>query len=395
VDNIGRLFPAGGAPAFDNAAVVLDGPSIAWVGSARPGPPPHVAAAVTDLEDAGGALVTPGLVDAHTHPLYAGDRSAEIARRSAGATYDELAAAGGGIAASVAATRSAPPAELRAATEARLRRWLAAGTTTVEAKTGYALDRDGELGGVALLAGLRGRADLPDLSVTFLAAHALPADAGGADAYIDQVATWCGPAAEAGASACDVFCDQGYFTVEQARRVLQAGRAAGLAPRIHADELAHTGGARLAAELGARSADHLLHADAADAAALARAGVVATLAPGTALAMGRLPPARLLRDAGVRLALATDHNPGTCGLTDLSVVVALAVAALDLSVDEALVAATAGGAASLGLSDRGVIAPGLRADLVAWDAAHEGAFAWAFGLRALRVWRAGVPVTSP
>lgn len=390
LEGIGRLYTATGAAPVSDAAVVLDGERIAWAGAARPGPPARLAGAVTASEDLGGALVTPGLIDAHTHPVYAGDRSEEIARRSAGASYAELAAAGGGISATVRATRGCPIAALGDGTAARLRRWLAAGTTTVEAKTGYHLDRDGELAQVAMLAGLCGRSDLPDLIVTFLGAHAVPpGHPGGADGYVEEVAGWCGAAAAAGADACDVFCDQGYFTPEQSRRVLEAGAAAGLTLRVHADELAHTGGALLAAELGALSADHLLHVDERDAAALAAAGVTATLAPVTALAMGRLPPGRMLLTAGVRLALATDHNPGMSGLTDLTVVIALAVASLGLSVDEALTAATRGGAASLGLHDRGTIEAGKRADLVAWDAEHEGAFAWAFGLRPRRVWRAG------
>jgi imidazolonepropionase len=167
-----------------------------------------------------------------------------------------------------------------------------------------------------------------------------------------------------------------------------AATAAGMLPRIHADELAHTGGAQLAAELGCSSADHLLLVRESDARALAAAGVVATLAPVTALAMGRTPPVRTLLEAGVTIALGSDHNPGTCGTTSMSLVVALGVAELGLSVGEALEAATAGGARSLQLADRGRVEGGLRADLVAWDADHEGAFAWSYGLRPLRIWKA-------
>jgi imidazolonepropionase len=395
LDGIGRLITGVGPPLRD-AAVALDGQRIAWVGPARQGPPPELAARVGEREELGGALVTAGLVDAHTHPLYAGDRHAEIALRSTGATYTEIAAAGGGIGASVLATRAHPHDRLERETAARLRCWLVGGATTVEVKTGYHLDVEGELADVALLSRLRGRSELPDLAVTFLAAHAVPADhPGDADQYVEAAASWCAPAADAGADGVDVFCDQGYFTVEQARRILLAGRAAGLDLRIHADELAHSGGALLAAELGARSADHLLHVDERDAAALAAAGVVATLAPVTALGMGRMPPARMLRDSGVRLALASDHNPGTSGVMGMSLVVALAVSALGLSVDQALEAATRGGAAALGLDDRGTVEVGRRADLVAWDAEHEGAFAWAYGLQPRRVWRAGVPIEGP
>jgi imidazolonepropionase len=192
-----------------------------------------------------------------------------------------------------------------------------------------------------------------------------------------------------GADACDVFCDEGFFTVEQSRTVLEAGKAAGLQVRIHADELARTGGSLLAAELGAASADHLLRATADDARALARAGVVATLCPTTALSMGRLPDVGTLRDAGVTIALGTDHNSGTSGAVSMSLVVALAIWALGMTADEALHAATVGGALSLGRDDIGVVAERAVADVVWWDAGHEGAFAWAWGLEPLGVWRSG------
>jgi imidazolonepropionase len=203
------------------------------------------------------------------------------------------------------------------------------------------------------------------------------------------VAEWCEEAHVAGARFCDVFCDRGYFSVAQSRRILKAGIEAKLIPRIHADELARTGGSRLAAELHAVSADHLLRANRSDAVALARAGVVATLAPATALSMGRLPPVKELADAGAVIALGTDHNPGTSGITSMSLVIALAVGVFKLSAERALIAATVGGAMSVSRSDRGVIAPSKLADLVLWDADHEGAFAWAYGLKPRRVWRAG------
>lgn len=390
ITGIGRLFTATETGTLDGASVAVDGDRVAWVGGHGERPPPELAARIEAEVDAGGALVTPGLVDAHTHPVYAGDRHAEIARRSAGASYAEIAAMGGGITSTVAATRAAAPAELAAAVRDRLARWPAGGATTVEAKTGYALDRDGELAQVRLLAGLAADPALPRIGVTFLGAHAVPPEyAGRQAAYADEVAGWCAAAAEAGAAYVDVFCDEGYFTVNETRRICAAGQTAGLVPRLHADELARTGGAMLAAEIGAASADHLLRVTVDDARALAAAGVVAVLAPGTALSMGVPPPARALLDAGVTLALGTDHNPGTCGATSMSFVVALAVAVLGLSVDEALAAATAGGAASLRRGDIGAVEPGRLADLVLWDAEHEGAFAWAYGLRPLRVWRGG------
>jgi imidazolonepropionase len=209
------------------------------------------------------------------------------------------------------------------------------------------------------------------------------------------VAEWCDDAYLAGARFCDVFCDRGYFSVPQSRLVLKAGLKAKLIPRLHADELAHTGGARLAAELHAVSADHLLRATRGDALALAQAGVVATLAPGTALSIGKLPPVKELIDAGAVIALGTDHNPGTSGLTSMSAVVALAVAVFKMSVERALLAATLGGAYSLSRSDRGVVAAHKLADLVLWDAEHEGAFAWAYGLKPRTVWLRGTQVFAP
>jgi imidazolonepropionase len=390
--NIGRLFTGGEDGVIPGAAVIFEGDRIAWRGH-EGGEPRVLMDAVTEDYDCGGGLVTAGLIDAHSHPLYAGDRMAEVAMRSAGASYAEVAKAGGGIGATVKSTRAQPASALEAAAAARLGRWFDGGATTVEAKTGYHLTRDGELAGVRVLKRLGERDDVPRLEVTFLAAHALPPDRGATLAsYASQVAGWCRDAHEAGARFCDVFCDRGYFTVVQSRRILQAGVDAKLLPRIHADELARTGGARLAAELHAVSADHLLCADRSDAKAMARAGVVATLAPVTALSMGRLPPVKHLLDAGAVIALGTDHNPGTSGITSMSLVVALAISVFNMSAEQALLAATIGGAQSLALSDRGGIARSMLADVVLWDAEHEGAFAWAFGLAPRQVWKGGVPI---
>jgi imidazolonepropionase len=304
-----------------------------------------------------------------------------------------VARAGGGIRATVEATRAETTSELEQATARRLWMWLEGGATTVEAKTGYHLNREGELETVRLLARLGARKDLPRIEVTFLAAHALPPDRWSRfGAYTKQVADWCEDAHQAGARFCDVFCDKGYFSVAQSRRILKAAIEAKLIPRIHADELARTGGARLAAELHAVSADHLLAVNRGDCVAMARAGVVATLSPVTALSIGKLPPVKVLAEAGVVIALGTDHNPGTSGTTSMSLVVALAVGVFKMSAERALLAATVGGAHSVSRSDRGVVAPTKLADLVLWEADHEGAFAWAYGLKPRIVWRGGAQV---
>lgn len=390
--NIGRLFTGTDDGVIPAAAVVFEGDRIAWRGH-EGGEPRVLMDAVTEDYDCGGGLVTAGLIDAHSHPLYAGDRMAEVAMRTAGASYAEIAKKGGGIGATVKSTRTQSQVALEGAAATRLNQWFLGGATTVEAKTGYHLNRDGELSGVRVLRRLSDRDDLPRLEITYLAAHALPPDRGATLAsYAKQVAGWCGDARDAGARFCDVFCDQGYFSVAQSRRILQAGIDAQLLPRIHADELARTGGARLAAEIHAVSADHLLCADRNDAKALARSGVVATLAPVTALSMGKLPPVKQLQEAGAVIALGTDHNPGTSGITSMSLVIALAIAVFKMSAEQSLLAATLGGAQSLAVSDRGSIARSMLADVVLWDAEHEGAFAWAFGLAPRQVWKGGNPI---
>jgi imidazolonepropionase len=390
--NIGRLFTGTPAGVIERAEVIVDDELIAWCG--REGDAPlELLGYVSEDEDCGGGLVTAGLIDAHTHPVYAGDRMAEVAMRTAGASYSEVAKAGGGIRSTVNATRAAPTEALELATAARLKSWPEGGATTVEAKTGYHLEHDGELESVRILDRLGRRNDLPRIEVTFLAAHDMPPDRGAKlGKYAKEAARWCLEAHQAGARFCDVFCDQGYFSVGQSRHILKAGVEAKLIPRIHADELARTGGSRLAAEVRAVSADHLLCANKGDAVALARAGVVATLAPGTALSIGKLPPVKDLIAAGAAIALGTDHNPGTSGITSMSLVVALAVAVFKMSAEQALIAATLGSARSISRSDRGSVAPSLLADLVLWDAEHEGAFAWAYGLKPRRVWRGGVPI---
>jgi imidazolonepropionase len=367
------------------AILVRDG-RIAWLGPRAEAPD---AESVTDLAE---ALVTPGLVNAHTHPAFLGDRSDEAAARLAGASYD-----GGGILRSVTATRAASDDELRSAIEARLRAELAAGTTTVECKSGYGLSTAEELRALRLIG--EAAATLPIRVVrTFLGAHAVPAEVGSMDAYAALVAEEMLPAVAAAGAAefCDVFCDRGFFSLEASERVLRTAADLGLGTRIHADQLTRSGGAELAARLGATSADHLEQLDATGVSALASSRTVATLLPGPVIVMrGGLPPARALLDAGATVALASDANAGTFRAWGaMPLVIGLGATLLGMTVQEAVTAATAGGAAALGLAGRkGVLEIGADADVVAWDAEHEGAFALNFGaVRPRRAWIAGVVV---
>jgi imidazolonepropionase len=358
-------------------AVLVEAGRIGWVGS------PEDAPRVETRIDLGSALVTPGLVDAHTHPVYAGDRSDEVAARLGAAPYH-----GGGILRTVRATRASSDEELSDLLGKRLSTALADGTTTIEAKSGYGLSLFDELRALTLLAA----ADTPMRLVrTFLGAHAVP-DGLAADDFVRRVVDEMLPEAAAFVDFCDVFCDAGFFTVEQAETVLSAARGLGLGLRLHAEQLARTGATELGVRLGAASVDHLEQLDAAGIAAVAASSTVATLLPGPALVLGGgLPPARALLDAGATVAIASDANAGTFGSFSMPLVIGLASTLLGMHVDEALVAASAGGAAALGLSDVcGTIRAGLAADLVAWDAEHEGAFALRLGdVGADRIWIGG------
>ena len=319
--------------------------------------------------DCGGRAVIPGFVDAHTHLVFAGDRSGEFARRLAGESYTEIAASGGGIAATVEATRATGEDELFELASARVWRMIRAGTTTVEVKSGYGLDTETELR--LLRVAQRLGKELPiTVKTTFLGAHSVPAEyRDDREAYIDLVTEEMLPAVVGLADYCDVFVEEGVFSAEEARRILEAARGHGLAARVHACQLTRSGGARLAAELGAASADHLDHATEEDAAALAEAGVAAVLVPGASYTL-RSPqaPGPMLMEAGVTVALATDCNPGTSYFEAMGLVISLAVVQMGLSTEQAIWAATRGGALSLDLNDRGVVALGKRADLVVLDA---------------------------
>jgi len=305
----------------------------------------------------------PGLADCHTHACFAGDRVEEFALRAAGATYEELHATGGGILATVRATRAAGEEGLSAAVE-RHRAWmLRAGTTTFEAKSGYGLDRVTELASLRAIAGAGG---IP----TWLGAHAVPPEFEDADAYLDFAITEVLPEAAAIAEAADVFLEQGAFDLAQARRFLEACRDAGLALRIHGDQFTEQGAVQLALELGARSVDHLEATGDEGVRALAGGDVVAVLLPASALFLGRpMPPARKLVDAGAAVALATDFNPGSAFCESLPLVCSLACTQLRLSPQEALGACTVNAAHVLGRDGEiGRLAPGYAADLVLLDA---------------------------
>jgi imidazolonepropionase len=396
--NIGRLWT--GTDVCSNAAVLIHNDRIVWAGPASdlPQSVPGIIDDIVDVdhvENLGGGLVTPGLIDAHSHPVYAGNRWAELAMRTSGSSYSEIMAAGGGVASTVTVTRGTDPWTLCNAVRERLRQWIMSGTTTVEAKTGYHLTRDGELADVRMLRSLEGEPAMPRVHATFLAAHVLPPEFFGRRRdYIEAVRLWAGDAAAAGADSLDVYCDEGHFTPDEARAILLSGKRVGLKARIHACATERVGAPQVAAEVGCASADLLTEANDDDIKALAHGGVTATVCPGSALHTRRTPPVRAMLDRGVMLALGTDHNPGQCGITSMPLVIGLSVAMFGLSVTEALRAATMGGAAALRVGDRGQLAPGMCADMVLWDADHEGAFAWAFGLRALRVWRGGIPVQA-
>ena len=324
--------------------------------------------------DGRGRCALPGLIDCHTHACFAGDRVHEFELRSRGASYEQLHAAGGGILSTVDATRAAGEAELTAAVE-RHRGWmLAQGTTTFEAKSGYGLDRDTELG---MLRAVKSAGGIP----TWLGAHAVPPEFEEADAYLDFALAEVLPAAAEIAEAADVFLERGAFDAAQARRYLEACREAGLRLRLHADQFTESGGIGLAVELGAASVDHLEATGEDGVRALGNGEVAAVLLPVAAMVLGRpMPPARALIERGATVALATDFNPGSAFCESLQIVCSLACTQLRMSPAEALAACTVNAAHVLGRADRvGRLAPGLSADVVLIDAPDWRHLAYHFG----------------
>ncbi len=369
-----------------DGAIGIAAGRIAWIGPAR-NVPRDVRAAARKACD--GRWATPGLVDCHTHLVYAGNRANEFERRLHDATYADIAREGGGINATVGATRAATADELAAQSRNRLLPMVAQGVTTVEIKSGYGQDTANEAKQLAVARQLGPECDV-DVSTTLLAAHALPAAfAGRADAYIDYVCDEMIPAiAKAGlADAVDAYCESIGFTVAQTRRVFSAARAQGLPVKLHADQLSDLDGAALAAEFGALSADHLEHASEAGVVAMARAGTVAVLLPGAyyALRDTHPPPIEALRRHGVAMAIATDCNPGTSPVTSLPLMLNMACVLFRLTPAEALAGATRNAALALGLAERGTLAVGQRADIALWDVGEPAELAY---------WIGGAPCTG-
>jgi len=363
----------------ERGALLVDGQTLRWVGA---GADLQRGLAVEAEHDLGGSLLTPGLVDCHTHLVYGGHRAREFELRLQGATYEEIARAGGGIRSTVAATRAASDEALFDSARSRALALMAEGVTTLEIKSGYGLSREHEARMLRIARRLG--AELPlTVRTTYLAAHALPPEFDGrADDYVDAVCAWL-PAlqAEGWVDAVDAFCDRIGFTPAQTRRVFEAARTLGLPVKLHAEQLSDQGGAQLAAEFRALSCDHLEYLSDAGVAAMARAGTVAVLLPGAFyfLRETRLPPVERLRAAGVPIAIATDHNPGSSPTLSPLLMLNMACTLLRLTPEEALRGMTVNGARALGLVDRGRLAAGSRADFAVWDVEHPNELAYRFG----------------
>jgi imidazolonepropionase len=365
----------------DGVVAVRDG-RIAWVGARADAP----VFAARDRIDGSGGWLTPSLIDCHTHLVHGGNRAAEFEMRLQGASYEEIARAGGGILSTVRATREASEEQLLASARPRIAALAEEGVTTVEIKSGYGLDTVNELKMLRVARKLgEDRADAVRVVTTLLAAHALPPEySGRADEYIDEVCDSMIPAAAAAglADAVDAFCEGIAFSPAQCERVLLAARRHNLAVKLHADQLSNLGGAALAARHGGLSADHIEYADEAGAAALAAAGTVAVLLPGAYyfLREAQLPPIAALRRHGVRMALATDFNPGSSPLLSPRLIMNMACTLFRLTPEEALAGFTVNAAAALGLGGEiGRIAPGLRAELALWNVERPAELAYMIG----------------
>ena len=372
---------------IEQGAIASLGDRITWIGNATDAP----IADATVVHDCAGALMTPGLIDCHTHLVFAGNRAQEFELRLNGASYQEIANAGEGILSTVRATRVATESELLEQSEPRLQVLMAEGVTTIEIKSGYGLDLESERKMLRVAREL-GRRNAIGVVTTFLGAHALPMEfAGRADDYVDFVCDQLLPvvAREKLADAVDAFCDKIGFTRAQTQRIFEAARRLGLPVKLHTEQLTNQRGAALAAEFGALSADHLEYLDAAGVAAMAKAGTVAVLLPGAfyVLRETKLPPIELLRKSGVAIAIASDLNPGTSPIVSLQANMHLACTLFRLTPTEVLRGVTVNAARALGLHhDRGTLAAGKRADWCVWDVASPVELCyWMGGVRPRRI----------
>ena len=366
---------------IEDAAVLVEGGKIAWVGKRAESPQGH------EAMDCGGRLLTPGLVDCHTHIVYGGSRANEFEQRLTGVSYAEIAKAGGGIASTVRATRAAPEADLAASALKRIDALLAEGVTTIEIKSGYGLDRDTEIKMLRVARELAQWRPV-DVVTSYLGAHALPPEfREDRAAYLDLICNDVLPAVarEGLADAVDAFCEGIAFSVAETRQVFEAAKALGLPVKLHAEQLSKLGGAKLAAEFGALSVDHIEYLDQEGVDAIASSGTVAVLLPGAFyyLRETQHPPVAALRKAKVPIAIATDLNPGSSPVHSLLATMNMACVLFGLTPEEALTGVTRNAARALGFTDRGMIAAGLKADLVLWDAERPGDLAYPLGFNPL------------
>ena len=380
----------GGEPwgLIEQGAMVTVGDAVVWVGTLAD-LPTNIAASVTNDRDLGGACVTPGLIDCHTHLVYAGSRAREFELRLQGATYEEIARAGGGIRSTVAATRAATEDELLALAIPRARALMSEGVTTIEIKSGYGLS---EMDEARMLRTARKLANVLPLTIrtTFLGAHAVPPEyEGRADAYIDAVCDWLPRLHGEGlVDAVDAFCERIGFSAEQTRKVFDVAKNLGLPVKLHAEQLSDQGGAALAASFNALSCDHLEYLSAAGIDAMAASGTVAVLLPGAYyfLRETQLPPIAALRERGVPIALATDHNPGSSPTLSPLLMMNMACTLFRMTPEEAWRGFTVNAARALGLPDSyGQIRAGSRADFAVWDAEHPRDLVYRFGHHPLKL----------
>ena len=366
---------------IEDAALIVDGSVLQWVG-ARTDLPADMLAQCAQIHDAKGTLITPGLIDCHTHLVYGGNRAGEFEQRLNGASYEDIARAGGGIASTVKATRDATELELKTQSTPRLQALLDEGVTTIEVKSGYGLALEHERKTLRVARSL-GTAHPVSVKTTFLGAHAVPPEfAGRTDDYVDEVVRMLPVLQTEGlVDAVDAFCERIGFSLAQTERVFKAARSLSLPVKLHAEQLSDSGGAQLAAGYGALSCDHLEWLSDAGVAAMNQAGTTAVLLPGAFyfLRETKLPPIAQLRSAGVPLAISTDCNPGSSPCTSLLLMLNMACTLFKLTPEEALAGVTRNAARALGLKDRGVLAAGMRADFVLWNVQSPAELSYAFG----------------